>query len=191
MLATNTKEQKMRLLKSRNPVNTLIQECFRCFRGKSVHEAVEPYFPLFVLSYAKHFRRPPIKAARRLGEAERSGALAVLSLLRSSIAAKGVRIIDLFRQLDSSRDGLISRWPKTISTVLHKVRALYTFRDKFAFFVGSSSPRRTNRGNAGPCSQSALLYALIYVEYAVITTFACRKHRSIASVLLMTCFTKC
>lgn len=38
-----------------------------------------------------------------------SGASAVLQLLRASIAAKSIRVIELFNALDTSRDGLISR----------------------------------------------------------------------------------
>lgn len=49
------------------------------------------------------------QASRRLTEAERTGASTVLNLLRSTIEARGARFIDIFRELDTSGDGLISR----------------------------------------------------------------------------------
>ena len=43
-------------------------------------------------------------------EAEKSGASVVLALLRASVASKSIRVIELFNALDTSKDGLISRW---------------------------------------------------------------------------------
>lgn len=50
------------------------------------------------------------QAAKRLAEAEKSGASIVLALLRASVASKSIRVIELFNAMDTSKDGLISRW---------------------------------------------------------------------------------
>ena len=50
------------------------------------------------------------QAAKRLAEAEKSGASVVLALLRASVASKSIRVVELFNVLDTSKDGLISRW---------------------------------------------------------------------------------
>lgn len=52
----------------------------------------------------------PRQAAKRLAEAEESGASIVLALLRTSVASKSIRVIELFNTLDTSKDGLLSRW---------------------------------------------------------------------------------
>lgn len=54
-------------------------------------------------------RLRPAQAARRMEIAEQSGATAVLSLLRESIASKSIRVTELFNAMDTSKDGLISR----------------------------------------------------------------------------------
>ncbi|CAM9854802.1 unnamed protein product, partial [Ectocarpus sp. 12 AP-2014] len=49
------------------------------------------------------------EAARRMLEAEKSGASVVLDLIRASVASKSIRVIELFNAMDTSKDGLISR----------------------------------------------------------------------------------
>ena len=62
------------------------------------------------------------QAAKRMAEAEKSGASTVLALLRESIASKSIRIVELFNALDTSKDGLISRWRHNAPGVNSKER---------------------------------------------------------------------
>ncbi|CAM9493322.1 unnamed protein product [Ectocarpus fasciculatus] len=49
------------------------------------------------------------EAAKRMLEAEKSGASVILDLIRASVASKSIRVIELFNAMDTSKDGLISR----------------------------------------------------------------------------------
>ncbi|CBN78026.1 hypothetical protein Esi_0082_0041 [Ectocarpus siliculosus] len=49
------------------------------------------------------------EAAKRVLEAEKSGASVILDLIRASVASKSIRVIELFNTMDTSKDGLISR----------------------------------------------------------------------------------
>ncbi|CAM9155421.1 unnamed protein product [Scytosiphon promiscuus] len=49
------------------------------------------------------------EATKRVVEADTSGASVVLALLRASVASKSIRVVELFKAMDTSKDGLISR----------------------------------------------------------------------------------
>lgn len=50
-----------------------------------------------------------LQAARRMADAEKSGASVVLDLLRASIDSKSIRVVEVFKKIDTNKDGLISR----------------------------------------------------------------------------------